>query len=68
MPSIEQRGQRFRLIFRFNQKKHFVNLKSVDRRDAEICLLFCQNICFGSSDFKSRLTSSSVYQSTSRCL
>jgi hypothetical protein len=38
MPSIEQRGQRFRLIFRFNQKKHIVNLKSVDRRDAEICL------------------------------
>ena len=37
MASIEQRGKRFRLIFRFNQKKHFVNLKSVNRRDAEIC-------------------------------
>lgn len=37
MASIEKRGKRFRLIFRFNEKRHAVNLKSKDRKDAEAC-------------------------------
>jgi integrase len=37
MAWIEQRCQRFRLAFRFNDEKHTVNLKSANRKDAEAC-------------------------------
>lgn len=39
MASLEQRGNRFRVIFRLSGRKHYVSVKASDRRDAEACLV-----------------------------
>jgi integrase len=39
MASLEQRGNRFRVIFRLGGQKHHVSVKAADRRDAEACLV-----------------------------
>ena len=39
MASLEQRGNRFRIIFRLGGRKHHVNVKTEDRKDAEACLI-----------------------------
>jgi integrase len=39
MASLEQRGNRFRVIFRLGGKKHRVSVNSPDKKDAEACLV-----------------------------
>ncbi|MFO0935130.1 MAG: site-specific integrase [Gemmataceae bacterium] len=38
MASIEKRGNRFRIVFRLGNEKHFASLKTAERREAESCL------------------------------
>jgi hypothetical protein len=35
MASLEQRGNRFRVIFRLSGTKHYVSVKAADRKEAE---------------------------------
>ena len=37
MASLEQRGTRFRVVFRLGGQKHFVSVKAAERKDAEAC-------------------------------
>ena len=39
MASLEQRGNRFRVIFRLGGEKHRVSVNSPDKKDAEACLV-----------------------------
>jgi integrase len=39
MASLEVRGSRFRIIFRLGGRKHHVSVKSIERKDAEACLV-----------------------------
>lgn len=39
MASLEQRGTRFRVIFRLGGQKHSVCVKAAERKDAEACLV-----------------------------
>src|SRR5262245_13779845 len=39
MASLEQRGNRFRIIFRLGGRKHHVSVKTTDRKDAEACIV-----------------------------
>src|SRR5262249_34402106 len=39
MASLEQRGNRYRIIFRLGGRKHHVSIKAADRKDAEACLV-----------------------------
>jgi hypothetical protein len=38
MAWLEQRGKRFRIVFRFRNQKFFVNLKATDANEADSCL------------------------------
>src|SRR5262245_45136600 len=38
MASLEQRGSRFRIIFRLGGRKHHVSVRTTHRKDAEACL------------------------------
>jgi hypothetical protein len=39
MASLEQRGNRFRVIFRLGGQKHRVSVNAPDKKDAEACLI-----------------------------
>ena len=54
MASLEQRGNRFRVIFRPGGEKHRVSVNSPDKKDAEACLVRLEETCGSSSAGDSR--------------